>query len=137
MKMKSTVLLLGVMLLSQTAWAGPPLLCHPFEIGSAHSLPWMGPNWKDSKPDYDVHHLVRDTLAVLDSDTPVIVRMETLRRAAIYAERSAQVAQELLSTLQRRAMEAKTKSGKAAPLALFDAGYLAETYKQSLNPKLN
>ncbi len=24
------------------AFAGPPLLCHPFDIGSSRSLPWDG-----------------------------------------------------------------------------------------------
>ena len=33
-------------------------------------------------------NLTRDTLAILDSNTPVLVRMETLRRATIYARQN-------------------------------------------------
>ena len=70
------------------AFAGPPLLCHPFDIGAAKSLPWSGASsWFDGQPGYDIKHLADDTVAVLTPAVPVIVRMETLRRAAIYASR--------------------------------------------------
>jgi len=67
------------------AQAGPPLICWPMSIGNAPSLPWGG-GWHDTRPDYDGRgRLATDTLALLGSDTPVLVRMETLRRAAVYA----------------------------------------------------
>jgi hypothetical protein len=54
--------------------------------------------------------------------------METLRRATIYARHGPQVAKELISRLQARADI--SGSGRPAALALFDLGYLAETYQQ-------
>ena len=123
----------------QTALAGPPLLCHPFEIGNAKSLPWSGSQWRDVKKDYDLNRLVEDTLDLLTNNMPVLVRMETLRRATIYSVwgskdqkvgypvKDLQVANELLSRLM-----ARTKGkGQNESLALFDAGYFAESYKQA------
>jgi hypothetical protein len=112
---------------ARPALAGPPLVCFPFDIGPAHSLPWDSkPNtWKGQRADYQVASLTRDTLALLTPSTPVIVRMETLRRAAIYASTDQDVARGLLMALLDR-----TKAKGAEPLAVFDAGYLAETYKQ-------
>src|SRR5262249_49800589 len=78
---------------------------------------------------YDVKNLVRDTLALLDSATPVVVRMETLRRATLYARNDSQVAKELLAKLYARASAAEA-AGHPDALAWFDAGYLAEAYNQ-------
>jgi hypothetical protein len=105
--------------------AGPPLLCHPFDIGSAASLPWNGhSSWFDGKPDYRLSSLVSDTEALLAPSTPVVVRMETLRRAAIYASRDPHVASALLQQLA-----AKAESSKTA-LALLDAAYVTEALRQ-------
>lgn len=110
--------------------AGPPLLCHPFDIGSARSLPWDGTNaWWQGRSDYNLQNLVADTEAALTPSTPVIVRMETLRRAAIYASLDDKVATRLLSSLNARA-QAAGAAGAASANALFDAGYLTETFKQ-------
>ena len=109
------------------AQAGPPLICHPIEIGQAKSLPWVDFNHRGST-DYDLKNLSRDTLALLDSRTPVLVRMETLRRATIYARQDPQVAKELITRLQERA--ANSDAGRPDALAWFDVGYLAEAYKQ-------
>ena len=65
--------------------AGPPLICHPFEIGEAKSIAWNGKQWRDVKKDYDLNQLVPDVMAILETDAPVLVRMETMRRAAVYA----------------------------------------------------
>src|SRR6187455_2370169 len=73
------------LLASNTALAGTPLICHPYNIGSAKSLPGSDGDWKGVNPNYDRTNLVHDTLALLTPETPIIVRMETLRRAAIYA----------------------------------------------------
>lgn len=117
---------------SPPALAGPPLVCWPFEIGDARSLPWGGPGWNQSRVDYDLSRLADDTLALLVPETPVLVRMETLRRAAIYAQRDQRAAGELLARLQARAREAES-NGRSDTLAFFDAGYLAETYKQAFS----
>jgi hypothetical protein len=108
-------------------FAGPPLLCFPFEIGGAKTLPMKGTDWKSVDPKYDVSHLTADTLALLTPATPVVARMETIRRATIYASAHSQQAAELLAALQERAA-AKTASGGSA---VFDFGYLVETYKQA------
>src|SRR5262249_18555306 len=79
------VMITAAMAYQQIALAGPPLICHPYDIGDAKSLPWNGSEWRDVKPDYELNRLVEDTLALLTPETPVIVRMETLRRATIYA----------------------------------------------------
>ncbi len=114
--------------LGTVAHAGPPLICHPLEIGKAKSLPVL--DWNAKGPgDYDVKNLVRDTLAILGSNSSVLVRMETLRRATIYARHDPQSARELLARLHARADESDT-SGHPDALAWFDAGYLVETYKQ-------
>src|SRR5262245_38932567 len=75
---------LCLMLVQQAAFAGPPLICHPFEIGNARSLPWNGPEWRAVKKDYNINRLVDDTLGLLTPETPVLVRMETIRRATVY-----------------------------------------------------
>ena len=106
--------------------AGPPLLCHPFDIGSARSLPWDGTNaWWQGRSDYNLQNLVADTEAAPTPSTPVIVRMETLRRAALYASLDDKVATRLLSSLTTRAQAAGAPAN-----AVFDAGYLTETFKQ-------
>ena len=122
----SVTILLG---LAVTAHAGPPLICHPFEIGQAKTLPAVDWNMKGSGS-YDLKNLTQDTLAILDSGAPVLVRMETLRRATIYARRDPYVAKELIMRLQARADH--SEAGHSGALALFDLGYLAETYKQWL-----
>ena len=110
------------------AQAGPPLICHSIEIGEAKSLPWVDWTHRGST-DYDLKNLTRDTLAILDSNTPVLVHMETLRRATIYARQDAQAAKELITRLQARAASSDS-AGHSDGLAWFDVGYLAEAYKQ-------
>jgi hypothetical protein len=110
------------------AQAGPLLICHPIEIGQAKSLPWVEFNHRGST-DYDLKNLSRDTLAILDSRTPVLVRMETLRRATIYVRQDPQAAKELITRLQARAANSDA-AGRPDALAWFDVGYLAEAYKQ-------
>src|SRR6266478_4168742 len=112
------------------AQAGPPLICHTIEIGQAKSLPWISHNSNLSgSENYDAKYLVRATLEILAPSTPVLVRMETLRRATLYARRDPIAAKELLARLHARATSAES-SGHPDALAWFDAGYLAETYKQ-------
>ena len=61
-----------------------------FDIGSAQSLPWEGrDSWWHGRADYQLTRLVADTTGLLTASTPVLVRMETLRRATIYAQRFA------------------------------------------------
>lgn len=123
--------LLVAVLAPVPALAGPPLLCHPFEIGDAESLPWKGGDgWRSPDPDYDLDRLTRDTLALLEPSTPTVVRMETLRRAAIYASDDRAVARRLLTRLMDRT-SAEEASAEAEAHAWFDAGYFAATLRQS------
>jgi NADPH-dependent 2,4-dienoyl-CoA reductase/sulfur reductase-like enzyme len=113
--------------LAGPALAGPPLVCFPFDIGTAASLPWNteSGSFKGMRPDYDRSRLNGDTLALLTPSTPIVVRMETLRRAALYAAGDATLGHGLLGLLRARAAH-----HAADALARFDAGYLIETYRQ-------
>ena len=117
-------LLAAALLFSSAALAGPPLLCHPFDTGGAASLPW-GKGWNAPDRQYDTARLQADTLRLLDAGTPVIARMETLRRAAIYASANGASLRTLAAALDARIAGAKTPQAKS--LALFDAGYFSET----------
>ncbi|MCI0330308.1 MAG: hypothetical protein L0196_05065 [candidate division Zixibacteria bacterium] len=123
--------------------AGPPLVCHPFEIGNASSLP-AGSGPFGMKGNYDRSQLVEQTLTLLKSETPVIVRMETLRRAAVYVSRGLAglegnkgysnedkaLAFALVSRLSARALDAESE-GRSDALAWFDAGYFIESCEQA------
>jgi hypothetical protein len=109
--------------LSTGALAGPPLVCHTFDISGNTSLPW-GSGWDRADPAYDRTHLATDTLNLLTPQTPVLVRMETLRRAALYGTENPGQGYELLARLLAR-------SASGDRLALFDAGYLVETFRQA------
>jgi hypothetical protein len=122
-------ILAALFFLATSAQAGPPLICHTIEIGQAKSLPWTSHGWNSGSENYDLKNLVPDTLAILDSNAPVLVRMETLRRATLYARRDPQAARELVTKLFARAAAAEN-AGRPDALAWFDAGYLAECYKQ-------
>ncbi|MGH9433697.1 MAG: hypothetical protein ACRD3T_19380, partial [Terriglobia bacterium] len=119
-------ILTTVLGIAATAQAGPPLICHAINIGQAKSLPWPGNAWNLSgNENYNPANLVSDTLAILNPATPVLVRMETLRRATLYARKDPILAKELLIRLYQRTTEA---AGRTNGLAWFDAGYLAACY---------
>jgi hypothetical protein len=123
------MILAGVAVASP-ALAGPPLLCHPFDIGAAVSLPWNADgSWAVGRDGYDIARVVADTAALLTPATPVIVRMETLRRAAIYASRDPRVASELISWTRAR-VAASEHSGRADALAYLDAAYVTEAFRE-------
>jgi hypothetical protein len=130
------VLLLG--LTAIPAVAGPPLICHSIDIGSRRSLPWLVTDrWNGADPTYNVARLIEDTLDILAPDAPVQVRMETLRRAAIYSARQAGLSDHLAVRLVARAMDAQA-AGAPDPSAWFDAGYFVETLRDAakIYPKL-
>ena len=131
MRRTSFFVLAGVIaaavLSTRPAFAGPPLVCFPFDIGQARSLPILQTGYGAVDPKYDVAHLVTDTLELLTPKAPVIVHMETIRRAALYAKANPYAGAALLSAVQARA---ETRSVDA-PLAVFDFGYLVETYRQA------
>ncbi len=123
----------AVALSAMPVLAGTPLTCFPFQIGKAPSLPWgtstNQDDWNVPKSDYDTRRLASDTIALLGETTPVIVRMETIRRATLYGQRDRAAAADLRSSLEARALGGKERGSNA--LYLFDYGYLLETYKQA------
>ncbi len=120
----------ALVLASTPAFAGPPLLCHPYDIGAAQSLPWSGARgWSDMDAKYQIENVVRDTEALLTPATPIVVRMETLRRASIYASADAAIAARLLDRLVKRA-EASAASGQPDALHWLDAAYVAGAFRE-------
>ncbi len=112
-----------------SALAGPPLICHSFDIGDAKSIPWASHDWNlTGSENYNTKNLAADTIAILDSDSVVLVHMETLRRATLYARKDPVAAKELLTKLLARADFSANSS--VAAITSFDLGYLAECYKQ-------
>ncbi len=124
----SSALVLAV--LAVTVLAGTPLICTRFDVGGAKSLPWnAGGNWNSPDPGYNTGHLVDDTVRLLVDGTPVIVRMETIRRAVLYAANDPSLSGALLTRFAARA--ARAGQGKPDALRIFDCGYLIETLKQA------
>ncbi|HYP13565.1 MAG TPA: hypothetical protein VEQ63_06555 [Bryobacteraceae bacterium] len=122
---------LTLVVLAGAALAGPPLICQPYSIGSDTSLPWGADKnaWGGLDPKYDSTNLSSDTLRILDAGKPLLTRMETLRRAAVYAGKNTPAGLELGNRLLARALAAEVK-GQNNSLALFDAGYFVESMKQ-------
>lgn len=132
---------LALLALSATAplRAGTPMICFPYEIGQAKSLPGGDDGPKGTSATYNRTHLVTDTLALLTPEMSVIVRMETIRRAVVYATKGELFAKsyptddkklvaDLLAGLRART-DAKSKGDRS--LALFDLGFLSETLRQA------
>lgn len=83
----STLVLAGLALLTARPAAatprwGPPLLCHPFVIGEAESLPW-GAGAFAVPDDLTPDRAAVIALEVLAEGDDLIVHLETLRRGAI------------------------------------------------------
>ena len=113
--------------------AGAPLICFPFQSGSAEVLPWgQGGGWKTPDPRYDVRQLTADALRLLSPAAPVLARMENMRRAAIYASTNPGAAEGLLAGLLERIDRPNPHA-----LALFDAGYFIETLRNGSHMKMN
>lgn len=123
-----TVVLAAIVLLTSPALAGPPLLCHPLDVAGHDTLPF-GEGRFETHASYPIDSAIPDTLARLAPDTPVIVRIETLRRAAIYLKDDAARRGRLLRLLQQRILDAEARNEPDA-LAWFDAGYLVQVYDQ-------
>ncbi len=142
-RLVAITLLLTIALPLQTL-AGPVLICHPYDIGNAKSLPWAGSEWRAVQTNYDLNHLADDVLSCLTPNTPVIARMETIRRAMIYAEwakvdkevnyaaRNDKVTMTLFEKLKAR-VDAAERVGKPDALAIFDLGYFIESWRNSVD----
>ena len=116
---------------SGAAAAERPLIVRAFDIGDAKSLPWADPaRWDAVAPAYNLDSLAGDALALLVPETPLIVHMETLRRAVVYSRKDPRVVRQLQALLDTRVRVAE-EDGKADVPALFDLGYLVEASKQA------
>jgi len=125
----------ALFLLANSAFAGPVLICHPFDIGNAKSLPRISHDWNLSgSENYDTRNLSSDSLAILDASQSPLVHMETLRRATLYARKDPLAGKQLLVKIVAR-VQNNEASAKPNPFAFFDAAYLAEAYKQWLGEK--
>jgi hypothetical protein len=111
---------LALLVLATLAVAGPPAVCWTVEIGGAATLPGKSAD------------VVEDALHLLDGKMPVLVRMETLRRAALQLEESRGGRDALLRRLMVRVLDAEA-AGKPSALAWFDAGYAAGCFNQLRN----
>jgi hypothetical protein len=120
---------LALLSLAAPALAGPPFLCHVFAIGGAKSLPWVDGDFLGTRGDYDISRVVADTQALLTPEAPALVRMETLRRAVLYASRDRALAERLVAVLTAR-VGAADQAGHMDALALFDAGYALEAMNE-------
>src|SRR6186997_1065012 len=130
---RSFVTIAAIVFFATPALAGPPLICHPFDVEGGKLIAWgTGPGWNTPDRSYDIQKLVADTNAVLTPDSPILTRMENMRRATIYAMRDPVLAQELLKTVMARAL-ATTRDSQA----WFDAGYLIESYKQAVHLRVD
>lgn len=131
--MKNRIVSAGMALalvgLGGLVFAGPPLVCFPFETNAQPSLPWGGIAWHESSPTYDTSKLTADTLSLLGNDVSVLARMETLRRAGIYSAKDPRAGAELLGALKTRVKNGGNQ--ETLVYALFDLGYFAETYRQA------
>lgn len=118
----------AVIAAASSVFAGPPLVCSKVETGGATSLPWVDRSGTYQGMDhaYRTSRLAGDTLGLLQASTPVLERMETLRRAALYASTDAKAGEALLTGLVER-----TQRNPADALAWFDAGYFVEASRQA------
>jgi hypothetical protein len=117
---------LGLLATMFVAQAGPPLICHPYNIGDAKSLPWEAASrgWDATDPAYNIQNLANDTLGILDQSPTVLVRMETLRRAVLYGAKDHAAARALLAQLKDR------ESAKPTVNSYFDYGYFLSSLGQ-------
>lgn len=127
-RLRTTVLAAAILSAAAPVFAGPPLICHPFETRSGALLPWGGgTQWNTPLASYKTANLTTDVIALLDGEAPVITRMENMRRATIYASKNPALARQLLDAVVNRAQSGKN----AGAQAWFDAGYLIESYRQA------
>lgn len=129
MKRHALALMASMVMLASPVMAGPPLLCFPYEIGSAKSLPWGKDAFKKSES-YDASKVIEDAVALLKAEKSTLVRMETIRRATLYIEKDSGRAHVLVTKLHEAAKELE-EAGKASAAAWFDCGFAAATLSQS------
>ena len=112
---------------------GPPMVCHEVLIKDAKSLPWEGGRG-GGIPNYKADTLPADTVALLIKERGTLVRMETLRRAAVYLSYQDRAMAEHLAweLIGRRSdwLMFGESSGKLDPAAWFDVAYFVGCLNQ-------
>src|SRR5262249_47770252 len=110
--------LAGPLMARSFEMAGPPAICHPFDIGDAKSIAV-----KDGEVSkYDASKVVNDTLGALDGKAGALVRMETIRRAWLVLQSHDSQARDLFARLMSRALVGEAK-GSNDWRPWFDAAY--------------
>ncbi len=127
--MRTAYVFLSILVTASVAVAGPPMICHPVEVGDAECLPWGSKPFEKSRG-FQTSKLVEATVKLLDGSSSPLAHMETLRRATLYCDNDTRLATRLFATLAARALSAELEGGSDAGLALLDAGYLAQCYDQ-------
>lgn len=107
--------------------AGPPLLCHPIEIGEAQSLPWGEGAWSNDRIKLSDAEFLALTLKLLSTEAGILTRMETIRRAAVHAAERPVTAEAMLTFLRERS---ENPNGKGDSDARFNLGYMLATFEQ-------
>ncbi len=90
-------------------------------------------DWHD-EADYKLENLVADTEALLTPSTPVLVRMETLRRARYLREHGCAGREAAADQPHRARVDASESGGRPDALALLDAAYVAEAFREIVEP---
>lgn len=109
-------LTLALLALAVAAWAGPPLLCFPYEVDNR---PVLDPRTPHDK-------VVTELVSLLDQEPETLVRMENIRRAAMSLNGDRDLGQAALAALRKRV---ETKA--AALPETFDLAFAAETFGQA------
>jgi len=100
--------------------AGPPTICVPLRTESYPVLPEKT----------STSEIVGITLRTLDSELPVLARMETLRRAVLALQGNMTEGRRLMMQLMARTLDGET-NGRHRAVAWFDAGYFARCCEEA------
>ncbi len=144
--------LLATVLLAATAEvaaAGPPAICHPFQVKGDLTIPASKDDWSEVAVGLTTEKVVELALAGVAASDDTLVHMETLRRAVValrgvdprsaatLAERQ-RIAATLLTQLEERVASLRRLAetdprGVARKLALatFDLGFAAAAFTQA------
>ena len=108
--------------------AGPPCVCWPVDAGDA---PVIDVERRGATGSEIASKLLRG----LDDKSPVLARMENLRRAAMALQGDDDTANYILSRLQARVLNAETgvpkNATKVIALRWFDAGYAVACFTEA------
>ncbi|MBL8763779.1 MAG: hypothetical protein JNM07_05880 [Phycisphaerae bacterium] len=109
-----------VLVVAAGVFGGPPLLCHPLDIGDAKSIPR-----DDGSARLSNEAVMDGANNVLRTSEDLVVHIETIRRAAMHLGDARGSITEFYADTCARALDAETgPDRKVAARAWFDAAYL-------------